>query len=407
MVLVAYLFINLAEPLRISALTASDLHSILSGTAYYDPGGSQSCETRSVTAGSGAANGSQFPNLNPQAMAGAINTWIKKENPNSQLSGLGDTIVASAKDSNVSPFLIVAIAAEESSLSDPSDFNVSHGNNSFGRAAIESQPHFQGARLWYKWSSVKASVDSTAPENKGAAGGGDMATYIRTQYPQQIDGGSFLDFFMKYAPPSENNTQDYATKVNSWVDDLVQLSGQSTSEASPAEGCGGGAFAGDVVKTATGLAWPSGSHGPNRSDATTAYQTALPQYNKLTSDYSDCGGFVATVMHASGSDTKYTDVYVPNQYTYVSKTAASQYKIIRSVKDTSQLQPGDILMYINPSNQGDSHTFIYVGHQPDFNGDGAAASLSGHVPEAVSTAGSFAYDGRAASGNYFAVRLIQ
>jgi len=325
------------------------------------------------------------------------------------LSGLGETIVASAKNSNVSPFLITAIAAQESSLADPSDYNVAHGNNAFGRTASSGQPSFQGSRSWYYWTSVKASVDYTAAENQGKSYGGDMPAYLRVAYSNEIDNGSLLDLFMKYAPPGDgNDTTAYAAKVKSWIDELVKLAnGTPSLDAGGTTTCGTGIFSGDIVKTAVGLAWPSGEHGPTKDDATPAYQSALPKYNNATNDFSDCGGFVATVMHASGADTNYVGVYVPSQYDYVSKSASSKYQIIRGVHDTSQLQPGDILMYINSSNPGDSHTFIYVGQQPGFEGDGAAASLGGHVPEAVSSAASFAYNGRAASGNYFAIRLIK
>jgi|GEM_PF-5717152 len=398
----------------LAALSQDDTNSIYGDTVWYLPSISspQTCSNLPSTPGSGASDGAQFPNLDPSAMADAINTWVAKENPNSRMVNLGGTIVASAKNSNISPFLIVAIAAEESSLADPTDYNVQHGNNSFGRSAAPGQPSFQGARDWYYWSSVKASVDYTASENQGISGGGDMATYLRDQFGSLIDSSTLLQLFTKYAPAGDGNDPvGYAAKVQGWIDELVKLANGTPTTGGDTTGgttsCGSGIFGGDIVKTAIGLAWPSGDHGPNKSDATPEYQTALPRYNSATDDYSDCGGFVATVMHASGADTDYVGVYVPSQYDYVSKTAAAKYQIIRNVQDTTQLQAGDILMYVNLSNPGDSHTFIYVGQQSGFDGDGAAASLGGHVPEAVSAAASFAYNGRALSGNYFAVRLVK
>lgn len=225
-----------------STLGPSDLHSIYEDSVWYDPSvgtGATSCTSLSgLPAGNGAPDGASFPNLDPAAMANAINTWILKENSNSEMKGLGSTVVAGAQNSNVNPFLIVAIAHEESSLSDPSDFNVSHGNNSFGRTATASQPNFQGSRLWYKWSSVKASVDNTAPENQNASGGGDIAAYLRDQYGSQLDSNNLTAVFLEYAPPGENNTEQYINNVQSWINDLVQLSGQPGSSTGTTSGCG-------------------------------------------------------------------------------------------------------------------------------------------------------------------------
>ena len=210
------------------AITPDEESRIGTDSEFHDPSqcvgnGSSTSGTSTVAPGSGGPTGSQFPNLDPTGMANAINTWISQQNPSSELSGLGSTIVASAKNSNVSPFLIVAIAHEESSLSSPSDFNVSHGNNSFGREAGAGQPSFQGSRAWYKWSSVKASVDYTAPENQGAVGGGDMATYLRDEYGSKIDANDLTAVMEAYAPPSENNTTQYIANLNSWISALVGL----------------------------------------------------------------------------------------------------------------------------------------------------------------------------------------
>lgn len=408
------LFLVAFTYLSAAAAAQTDVYTTLE-TPFYDPNSSSvssDCQPLSGTPGKGAPDGAQFPNLDLNAMASAINQWIQKENPKSMLSGLGSTVVAGAQKSNVSPFLIVAIAGQESSLSDPSDWNVAHANNSFGRTAAAGQPSVQGSRAWYRWSSVKASVDYTAAENQNVSGGGDIAAYIRNVYSSELDSSNLLALFLKYAPAGDgNNPQQYAAKVTSWINELVALttgqSGTSTAGATASTTSCNGVYSGDIVKTAMGFAWPSGDHGPNKQDATSAYQTGMPQYNNATSDYSDCGGFVATVMHASGADKDYVGVYVPNQYNYVAKSTTVKYQIIKGVKDTSNLQPGDILIYINPSNPGDSHTFIYVGKQSNFDGDGAAASLGGHVPEAVSTAASFSWNGRASGGNYMAVRLVQ
>ncbi|HEY1835802.1 MAG TPA: hypothetical protein VGG13_03195 [Candidatus Saccharimonadales bacterium] len=217
--------------------TSEDLNSIIGNTPFYDPD-AEDCSSSSSSAapGTGPADGAAFPNLDPTSMANAINTWIKQQNPNSELGGLGTTIVAGGQHSNVSPFLMVTIAKEESSLSDPSDFNVSHGNNSFGREAGPGQPSFQGARAWYKWSSVKASVNYTAPENKNAKGGGDIATYLRDEYGSKIDGNNLVALMEAYAPPTENNTKQYIANLKKWISQLVSLANGSGSTSGTSSG---------------------------------------------------------------------------------------------------------------------------------------------------------------------------
>jgi hypothetical protein len=216
------------------ALSQSELYSIYSDTTWYDPNSSASsaCTATDTSPGNGAPDGAQFPNLDPSAMANAINQWIVQQNPNSEMKGLGSTIVADGKSSNVSPFLIVAIAKSESSIAAPGDWNVAHANNSFGREATSSQPNVPSPSrdvLWYKWSTVKASVDNTAPENQNAAGGGDMATYLRTQFGSQIDDNNLVAMITKYAPPKENDTAQYIANVQSWISDLIKLTGGTTS----------------------------------------------------------------------------------------------------------------------------------------------------------------------------------
>jgi hypothetical protein len=166
---------------------------------------------------------------------------------------------------------------------------------------------------------------------------------------------------------------------------------------------GGGIVAGNIVETAIGLAWPSGDHGKNKEDATPAYQDSMPKYNGSTGDdeWSDCGVFVATVMIATNADPDYPKRGTTVQAEYLQNNS-SKYKIIRNVQDTSQLQPGDILIYNGPDG---GHTFIYTGQRSGFQGDSAAASLHSHVPQAGYAANSFNFNDRASSGNYFAARL--
>ncbi len=141
----------------------------------------------------------------------------------------------------------ICIAKEESSLADPGDFNVQHANNSFGREALSGQPSFQGSQLWYKWTSVKASVDYTAAENQNAVGGGDIASYLNQQYSSQISNQNITALMEAYAPPSANNTAQYVTNINTWTNQLINLtlngsspSNSSNSTIANSGSCGGG-----------------------------------------------------------------------------------------------------------------------------------------------------------------------
>src|SRR3990167_2065 len=216
-----FVFVLSQNSLTVAALTQAQKDSLKSGARYFNTEEDLCAPTTSP--GQGAPDGAQFPNLDPEAMARAIDTWVARVNPNSTLRGLGSTIVASAENSNVSPLLIAAIARKESTMADPEDYNVKNGNNAFGRTAVEGQPSFQGRKTWYYWSSVKASIDHTAPENQNAYGGGDMASYLRERYGDQIDNNSVVALFMIYAPPEENDTELYIRQVQGLIDELVEL----------------------------------------------------------------------------------------------------------------------------------------------------------------------------------------
>jgi hypothetical protein len=150
------------------------------------------------------------------------------------------------------------------------------------------------------------------------------------------------------------------------------------------------AVAGNIAQTALNLAWPDKGHGKNKSDATMAYQTTAPQYNSVfagadeTSDvWSDCGAFVGTVMRASGADSNYPGRGSHSQLNYVS-SHPEKYQIV-DWTNTSQLQPGDVLVYsLYDDDTGErlgGHTYIYTGS----NGNGfnmAEGSWKSHVPQA-------------------------
>lgn len=379
----------------VAALTQAQKDTIKSGARYFntEEDGATACGPGGgVSKGNGAPDGAQFPNLDPPAMAKAIDTWVVKENPNTTLKGLGATIVASAKNSNVSPFLIATIARKESSMADPNDFNVKNGNNAFGRTATEDQPNFKGSKLWYKWTSVKASVDYTAPENQGAKGGGDMASYLRYQYGDQIDNDNLIALFLIYAPPNENNTELYIKQIQGWIDELVALttgSGSTGSIGSATDECAG-AVAGDAVKTAINYAWPDYYEAPYCKEKP-SYKLAIEaaykagQYTGGTCTIGgtwigvDCGAFTTRVMIDSGADPGFNyggklsngAGNTTAQQKYLDEQVkAGKYQKLSGVTGTSQLQPGDIAIK-------STHTYIFVGSQPGFNGNSASSSIGG------------------------------
>jgi len=153
-----------------------------------------------------------------------------------------------------------------------------------------------------------------------------------------------------------------------------------------------GVVSGDIVKTALGLAWPDRGHGYNKSDATTAYQSAMPKYNPSSAKandypYSDCGVFVATVITAT-YDPNYQKRGTSSQIDYI-QNHPEKFTFFTSsdyTQSTEKLQPGDIL--IKPG-----HTYLFTGPYKGSDGklyNSASASWNspggpdrGHVPEAT------------------------
>lgn len=382
------------------AISPADIQSVDNDTEYYDSAQATACadsQATSLEPGAGSPDGAAFPDLNPTSMADAINSYILKNYPNSEFKGLGATIVADGNHSNISPFIIIAIAQNESAMADPTVVNIINAGNAFGRTAAPGQPTWVGAKPWYKWTpytsstgvsetGVEASVDYTAPQNQGAVGGGDEAAYIRAEYGQQIDTNDALNFLEGYDAPVGNgaNVAAYIAEVEATMSALIDLT-TGTSSVSSDQASGGCASGGSIVQTALALAWPTEFTTPtaNRATAitpTTAYAAALQQFNPSEytatgGDGDDCGVFVATVMRDSGADPNYPVVSTVTQAEYVI-AHPTLYKIIYPATSTAQLEPGDILIIndgttdingvINVGAAGGGaggHTYIYVGPQ--------------------------------------------
>jgi hypothetical protein len=172
------------------------------GILYYDTcGGDPSPKGTDVREGVDL----EFPkNIDEDAMAKAIDDYIESNTPDSILLDTGKYIVASSKKANISPFLVVAHALVESNLGKPgiSAF-VDQANNSFGRSATDSQPKIPGNDRInaYMWSSGKASVDYTEPENQ-LENASDFPAYLRQTYDEQIKTGNLDEYLKKYVDES-------------------------------------------------------------------------------------------------------------------------------------------------------------------------------------------------------------
>jgi N-acetylmuramoyl-L-alanine amidase len=179
---------------------------------------------------------------------------------------------------------------------------------------------------------------------------------------------------------NDQQKEIYATSIVNGIEKAVPATPVAASDGCNSSGAGGGVVAGNIVQTAVNLSWADGQkHGSQQADANPAYQTAMPQYNGSvgTNPFSDCGVFVATVMVASGADPNYTKRVTGEQIKYLSSHPEKYDKITDNVASTSELQPGDILIYSNGSK---GHTALYIGPQPG-GYNMAEASLNDNVPE--------------------------
>lgn len=152
----------------------------------------------------------------------------------------------------------------------------------------------------------------------------------------------------------------------------VAPAGSATDSSATTCSASTGTDAAAIVAEAIKLSWPDETHGTTPTDA---YQSAYQQFNPNGPGLADCGGFVATVMHAT-ADPNYPAGGTSIQEKYV-RDHPEKYDIDDSVTSTAELQPGDILIINAGTGQGAAgHTLIYVGPQPPHGYDEASASLN-------------------------------
>jgi hypothetical protein len=148
---------------------------------------------------------------------------------------------------------------------------------------------------------------------------------------------------------------------------------------------GDGIAAGDIVKTAINLALKTpiteaeskAGTKVDKEDARAEYRVAKEKYNPAKENgvpsWSDCGGFVATVMIGSGVDKEFPSVGVTTQMTYIANNP-DKYKVFTDIRSVADLEEGDLL-YVSNDKYG--HVVIYTG-DPTY--PSVDASLDQRVP---------------------------
>ena len=205
------------------------------GILYYD-----NCGVPITSGGTDVASGVnlEFPtDLKDEDIAKAIDDYIKQAAPDSILIDTGKYIVASSRSANVSPFLTVAHAKVESALGKPGiSIYVDQANNAFKRSAVEgsgepSLPSIHKVKPYF-WSSPRASVDHTAPENQTDRNNGDFPRYLRSSYNSLITDGNIEGYINEYFK-SRSISSLYKDQFIQVLNDLTKLSkGEEVKPAS-------------------------------------------------------------------------------------------------------------------------------------------------------------------------------
>lgn len=269
--------------------------------------------------------------------------------------------------------------------------------NMYAESGFNSDAHEAGNNIGYglaQWSFNRRTQLEDFARLKGIAAS-DVPTQIefllneyKTTYKSSLDKTAFKDgsdiaasteawmniFEAPLAQPSNDPAHLNSRRIPAAIAIYGFYSNLTINSTVVYDGCnnsGNGVVAGNIISTATNFALtePAKDGTTALSSARATYQAAKAQYNPSV-DVTDCGGFVATVMIASGVDPNYPNVGVTKQFNYIS-THSDKYKIITNPKATD-LQPGDIL--ITTTSQ---HTELYTGNQKYTDID---ASLGQRVP---------------------------
>lgn len=170
--------------------------------------------TGGSVAGEGGCLSPLTPSINNKAALGdAINAYIQSLVPRSPLVGAGDNFVNAGVEHGINPMWVVVIAQKESSFG-TAGIATKGTNNSFGRTATDAQPGVViKGRRWYKYSSFQDSPF-------------EQSAYLKRRY---IDQGltTMREIVYTYAPPSENNTEQYIKDIERSMGKLAALAGSA------------------------------------------------------------------------------------------------------------------------------------------------------------------------------------
>lgn len=238
---------GLIQTVTISALSESDLRSIYGDHVYYSD-----VDADTSIGGDGGCISPLLPSIQNEAgFAAAIDQYINKLSPSSPLNGLGADFVKAGAQYGVNPAWVVNIARKESSFG---KYIPVGSANSYGRTATPSQPNVSSNdRLWYKYDSFAQS------------------TYGQSEYLKQVyidmNLVTITDVTHKYAPSTENDTEQYIKQMEQWIGEVFALASDSVDCSTVSSGDG-------TVSSDGGLIYP-----PNLGAANSEgyYQMPVPQ----------------------------------------------------------------------------------------------------------------------------------
>lgn len=209
---------------------------------------------------------------------------------------------------------------------------------------------------------------------------GDAVKAATTVDAAAVAFGGKFERFAGYENP---NNSRYAERKANAEHVLATFGGGAPASSDPkapaADPCGAGS--GNIAQVAKNLAWPDDARNHWSVEASAAkpeFVAAMKKYNdgpNGQTPYSDCGRFVATVLHMSGADPKFPNVGTGVQRSYM--LAHPEKWDHWESKPPGGMKPGDVL-------NGPGHTYLYVGPWGKDGGgfDAASGSLGDHVPAA-------------------------
>ncbi|MDK2899485.1 MAG: hypothetical protein PWQ10_672 [Patescibacteria group bacterium] len=227
----------------------------------------------------------------------------------------------------------------------------------------------QSLQLDYLWQELNGSYKAGFDSFKQKQTLKEATEFFEEFFERSADGADLIALRVQYA-------QEFYDKYKSTIKGSSSISSSSNicGEEDTTINATGSAIADIALSYALTPTVAEGKY--NKSDARDTYQAAKEKYNPSVS-WSDCGGFIATVMISSGKDTNFPTVYVPTQLSYA-KNNTDKYKVIEKA-EIGDLEPGDIMIKTN-----ESHIMMYTG-ESDYPGVDASlheddGSVNGRVP---------------------------